>query len=203
MNAAIASQSLEGEFINLRPLRVEDARLTFQWRQGDRANLLNQGAQTIEEQARWIAARPAGEFNFVIETLAHRPIGMVSLVGVDQINRVAEPGRFLIGDELAARGLPAAAEAMKLVYELAFDRLELRRVWGIIAADNRRMIKWQLYMGMTREGCLRRHLSIYGQLQDAVVFGLLAEEYRKVTRPRLNALIAAARMPASRNPQLE
>lgn len=197
MGTAIAPLTLQGEFVTLRPLRAEDARLTFEWRQSDRASLLNQGARTVEDQARWIAARPAGEFNFVIETRAQRPIGMISLIGIDRINRVGEPGRFLIGDESAAKGLPAAAEAMKLVYELAFDQLELRRVWGIIAADNRRMIKWQLYMGMSREGCLRQHLSIHGQLQDAVVFGLLDEDYRRVTRPRLDALIAAARLPVS------
>jgi RimJ/RimL family protein N-acetyltransferase len=189
--------SLNGVYVNLRSLTIEDAELTFRWRQGARAVLLNQGAQTPEQQAGWIASRPSSEYNFVIETRGGRPIGMLSLSGIDRVNRVGEPGRFLIGDEEAAQGIPAAAEAMKLLYELAFDRLDLRRVWGTVASENRRMIKWQTFLGMTREGSLRQHLFINGQYQDAIVFGLLAEEYRRQTLPRLDSLIAAARLPVA------
>jgi hypothetical protein len=88
-------------------------------------------------------------------------------------------------------------EAMKLLYELAFERLGLRRVWGIVASHNRRMVKWQTYLGMTREGCLRQHLFINGQVQDAIAFGLLADDYRRTTLPRLESLIAAARLPVA------
>ncbi len=189
--------TLAGQFVNLRRLTPDDAEMTFAWRQGARAILLNQGAQTIEQQRRWIAGRPASEYNFIIETKQHRPIGMLSLSGVDTVNSVCEPGRFLIGDEPAAAGLPAAAEAMKLLYELAFDTLKLRRVWGVVACENRRMIKWQTFLGMTLEGRLRQHLFINDRLQDAVVFGLLDSEYRRVTLPRLESLIAAARLPVA------
>ena len=195
--------TLAGQFVNLRPLTVADAELTFAWRQSARAILLNQGTQTGEQQARWIASRPPSEHNFVIETKRQQPIGMLSLTAIDSVNRVGEPGRFLIGDEDAAKGLPVAAEAMKLLYQLAFDTLKLRRVWGVVASDNRRMIKWQIYLGMTQEGRLRQHLSIHGRLQDAVVFGLLDSEYRGVTLPRLEALIAAARLPLAPTHQPE
>ncbi|MEQ1804892.1 MAG: GNAT family protein [Burkholderiaceae bacterium] len=197
MDAASNIPTLTGQFVNLRPLTVGDAELTFAWRRSARAVLLNQGAQTAEQQRSWIAKRPASEYNFVIETKRQQPIGMLSLTGIDPVNRVGEPGRFLIGDEEAAKGLPAAAEAMKLLYELAFDSLKLRRVWGVVASDNRRMIKWQIYLGMTQEGRLRQHLRINGSLQDAVVFGLLDSEYRSVTAPRLESLIAAARLPVA------
>ena len=195
--------TLTGQFVNLRPLTVADAELTFAWRQGARAVLLNQGAQTVEQQARWIANRPASEYNFIIETKLQLQIGMLSLTAIDLINRVGEPGRFLIGDEDAAKGLPAAVEAMKLLYQLAFDNLKLRRVWGLVASDNRRMIKWQAYLGMVQEGRLRQHLLIDGRLQDAVAFGLLDSDYRSVTLPRLESLIAAARLPVTPRHQPE
>lgn len=196
MNAVTSpSDTLRGEFVDLRPLRIDDAALTFTWRQSARAALLNKGASTVEQQAQWIATRPPGEFNYIIETKQRHPLGMLSLATIDRVNAHAEPGRFLIGDEAAARGIPAAAEAMKLLYELAFERLRLRRVYGTIAADNVRMIKWQRYLGMTEEGRLRAHYFIGGRIQDAVCFGLLADEYRRVTRPRLDALIVAAQLP--------
>lgn len=185
--------TLSGEFVTLRPLRVEDAELTLAWRRADRAALLNRGAQSVEQQREWIAARPESERNFIIELTGGCPVGMLSLVAIDPVNRHAESARFLIGAEQAVRGVPAAVEAMKLLYELAFEQLELERVWGMVAGDNRLMIKWQRYLGMKEEGRLRRHYFIDGRVQDAVCLGILAEEYRNLARPRMDALIAAGR----------
>ena len=183
----------EGEFVRLRPLAVTDAELTHGWRTAARARFLNGGAATVEEQAAWIAARPDSEHNFVIELRDGTPVGMLSLVDVDRANRRAEPGRFLIGDEPAVQGVPAAVEAMKLLYELAFDELGLVRVCGIVAAENTLMVKWQRFLGMREEGRLRDHLFLDGRFQDAVFLGLLVDDYRTTTLPRMNALIAAAR----------
>jgi diamine N-acetyltransferase len=185
--------TLEGEFVNLRPLVIEDAATTFAWRQGERAKLLNKGADSVEQQSRWIASRPASEYNFIIELKDGRPVGMLALSGIDQGNRHAEPGRFLIGEQEAVQGIPAAVEAMKLLYEFTFERLGMLRVWGTIAADNHLMIKWQKYLGMKEEGRLRRHYFLNGEFQDALIMGLLAEEYRTVSLPRMNALIATSR----------
>ena len=69
--------TLAGQFVDLRALTPDDAELTFAWRQGVRAILLNQGAQTVEQQRRWIAGRPASEYNFIIETKQHRAIGIL------------------------------------------------------------------------------------------------------------------------------
>lgn len=184
---------LRGTYVDLRPLTVEDAAITFAWRTADRARYLTAGAATVEQQAAWIASRPASEYNFVITLKDGRPVGMLSLVGIDRTNRHGEPGRFLIGEEEAVRGLPAAVEAMLLLYELAFDQLGLMRVCGIVAANNPLMVKWQKYLGMKEEGRLRSHLCQDGEFHDAIYLGLLADEYRTVTRPRMQALIRAAR----------
>jgi diamine N-acetyltransferase len=185
--------TLDGEYTRLRPLREDDAELTLGWRRSERAALLNRGDGDLEEQAAWIRSRPASERNFVIELRDGRPVGMLSLVAIDAENRHAESARFLIGDEDAVRGVPVAVEAMKLLYELAFGELGLERVWGIVAAENKLMIKWQRYLGMKEEGRLRRHLVLGGGFQDAVCLGILADEYRDMARPRMEALIAAAR----------
>jgi RimJ/RimL family protein N-acetyltransferase len=193
-----APAALRGEFVSLRPLSEEDAAITLAWRLGERAVLLNRGAATEQEQAAWIRTRPSSEHNFVIELADGRPVGMLSLIGVDRQNRHAESARFLIGDEDAVRGVPAAVEAMKLLYELAFDELGLERVWGLVAAENPRMVKWQRYLGMREEGRLRNHYRLGDHFQDAVCMGILAEEYRGQARPRMEALIAAGRKEQSR-----
>jgi RimJ/RimL family protein N-acetyltransferase len=184
---------LKGEFIDLRPLTPDDAQMTLLWRQSARAVNLNRGAQTVAQQAAWLASRPESEYNFAIDLKNGSSVGMVSVSGIDTIHRHAEPGRFLIGDEDAVRGIPAAVEAMKLVYGLVFDELKLLRVYGSVASDNVLMMKWQKFLGMREEGRLRNHYYINGHFQDAVMFGMLVDEYRNTALPRMNSLIAAGR----------
>ena len=186
-------RELRGDFVTLRPLQVADAELTLGWRRASRARFLNAGAQTVEQQAAWIAGRPDSEFNYVIELTDGRPVGMLSLSGIDPVHRHGAPGRFLIGDEAAVRGVPAAVEAMALLYRLAFDDLGLVRLCGIVVAENTLMTKWQKFLGMREEGVLRNHFFLDGRFQDGVFLGLLVEDYRTTTLPRMNALIAAAR----------
>ena len=188
---------LVGEFINLRPLLAADAALTLAWRKADRARHLNAVNSSLIEQEEWIRSRPASELNFMIEMKNSCPIGMLSLIGVDLVNKHAETSRFLIGNEEAAKGIPAAVEAMKLLYQLAFDQMGLVRVFGTIASGNPLMIKWQKYLGMKEEGRMRSHYFIDEKWQDAVVLGLLADEARTYSIPRMNALIASARLKRS------
>lgn len=191
--------SLTGEFVALRPLTSDDAQLTLAWRQSRRARFLNTGAQTVSEQEAWIAHRPDSERNFIIELADGRPVGMLSLIDIDLVNRRAETSRFLIGDEDAVRGVPAAVEAMKLLYEYAFGELGLIRLYGTVADGNRRMVQWQKYLGMQEEGRLRRHYLLDGEWHDAVCLGLLEHEYLEISLPRMNALIGAARPSAERS----
>lgn len=183
---------LEGKFVDLRPLEPEDAEITLGWRLGPRARLLNAGSQTVDEQRQWICSRPASEFNFVVELTDGRPVGMISLLNVNLVSRHGEPARFLIGEEEAVRGIPAAVEALKLLYQLAFDRLGLQRIYGTVVAENRRMARLHEYLGMRQEGRLRRHLLIEGAFRDVLLYGLLEEEFRAETLPRMEALLSIA-----------
>lgn len=186
-------QSLVGRYVDLRPLTPDDAEITLQWRQSNRARYLNAGAASVEQQANWISSRPSSEHNWIIQLKDGSPIGMLSLVDIDERNSRAETGRFLIGDEEKAKGVPAAVEAMGLVYDFAFNTLNLNRLHGMISADNTLMVKWQKYLGMVEEGRLREHYRTEDGAQDAVVLGILRAEYLSVFIPRARALMAMGR----------
>lgn len=186
-------RKLIGDFVSLRHLHIDDAELTLCWRSSERASMLNAGASNLEGQIEWIKARPANEHNFIIQLTNGIPVGMLSLVGINSVNRHAETARFLIGEEEATRGIPVAVEAMKLIYKFAFDELNLMRLFGTVASGNSLMIKWQKYLGMKEEGRMRNHYFIDGKWQDAIILGLMFDEYRTQSLPRMNALISAAR----------
>ena len=184
---------LVGRYVDLRALSVGDAEQTFRWRSSARAGLLNQGADSVEQQAAWIGRRPASERNYVIVLKSGDAVGMLSLVDIDQHNSRAETGRFLIGEEERVKGVPAAVEAMGLLYDLAFNRLGLSRLYGTVAAANTLMIKWQKFLGMKEEGRLRRHYNIGGEFQDAVCLGILRSEYEADFLPKARVLMTVAK----------
>jgi RimJ/RimL family protein N-acetyltransferase len=192
---------LTGRYVVLRPLQSDDAAITLRWRLSDRATLLNRGASSVEEQSAWIASRPDNERNFVIELRSGEPVGMLSLVNIDKIHRRAEPARFLIGEPDLVRGVPVAVEALKLLYELAFDRLRLHRIHGTVVAENRQMLRLHLYLGMKEEGRLRQHQFIAGRFHDIVCVGMMESEYRTVALPRMSALIRGPDPGQERSPE--
>ena len=184
---------LQGKYVTLRPLGRGDAALTQRWRTSGRAFLLNRGAQTVQQQAEWITSRPfdpTQEMNWVQTlTATGQPVGMLSLCDIDLVHKRAEPGHFLIGEPDAVKGMPVAFEAVSLLYKLAFDTLGLQRLWGPMASGNRQMLQFHKYMGWQEEGRLRRHYCLNGKWHDAILIGLLEEDYRAVTLPKLNKLI--------------
>lgn len=180
---------LAGRYVRLRPISRDDAAMTLAWRLSERAIYLNRGATTISDQLDWIESRPPNEVNFIIELREGRAVGMVSLIGIDLANRRGEPARFLIGEPNAVRGVPAAVEAMLLLYRFAFDCLRLERIHGLVASDNQLMVKWQKFLGMREEGRLRRHYYLQDRFQDAICVGMLREEYLSTALPRMTALI--------------
>lgn len=181
----------EGRWINLRLIKESDASITLKWRLKDRAKFLNSGSSTEKEQANWIKSRPSTEFNYIIELKSGTPVGMLSLIDVDTKNLHAETARFLIGEEDLVKGIPVAVEAMKLLYQVAFDKLKLKRLYGTVASKNKLMIKWQKYLGMKEEGVLRQHYFINNEWQDAIVLGLLDSEYFEDALPKMNRFINA------------
>jgi len=190
---------LRGKFINLRLIQIGDASITFKWRRSNQAKYLNIGANTVEEQQQWIISRPSNELNYIIETKKEIPVGMISLINIDFINKTVEPGRFLIGEKDEIKSIPAAFEALLLIYKLAFKKLKLLRVYGAIAEENINMIKFQKYFGLVEEGRLRKHYYINGHSQDAICFGLLANEFHEVVLVRLDRMINILSKKINRN----
>jgi RimJ/RimL family protein N-acetyltransferase len=182
--------TLVGKYVTLRPIEVTDAEITQKWRTSGRAFLLNPGAQNVVEQAAWIAMRPDTEYDWIMD-VGGSPVGMIALVDIDLRHHRAEAGHFLIGEPEAVQGKPIAAEATRLMYGYAFDVLGLHRVYGILSAENEKMVKWNLTMGMKEEGRLRDHYFLNGHFQDAICLGLFKDEYLTLTMPRLRSLIGS------------
>lgn len=124
----------------------------------------------------WFEAfRGDGSSDGWIVTIDGAPCGWAALTNITAKNKRAEWGWY-IGDP-AARGRGAGRAAQALGLDRAFGQYGLEKVWSEVLADNDIALKAQAGAGFRREGYLRRHVWKDGRFHDAVLLGVLRDEW--------------------------
>ena len=72
------------------------------------------------------------------------------------------------------------SDAMRVLLRLAFDKLNLHRIWLHVYDYNPRAIASYEKCGFKREGVLREQRFYGGKHHDIVVMGILEDEYRAI-----------------------
>jgi ribosomal-protein-alanine N-acetyltransferase len=104
-----------------------------------------------------------------------RVIGTCTLFRIDRVHRRAELGYILRRDHWG-RGF--ASEALTAIIGHAFGALELHRLEADVDPRNTGSIRLIERMGFKREGHLRERYFVAGDIQDSLIYGLLAPEWR-------------------------
>jgi RimJ/RimL family protein N-acetyltransferase len=102
-------------------------------------------------------------------------IGTVTLYRLDLAHRRSELG-FALGSAQWGRGF--ATEAVGAVIAHAFDGRGLHRLEADADPRNDASLHVLEKLGFRREGLARERYQLYGELQDSVLLGLLAPEWR-------------------------
>lgn len=103
-----------------------------------------------------------------------RVIGHATLFKWDEEQRRAEVG-YSIRRDRWGQGL--ATEAVATLIAFAFDRLDIRRLEADAEPRNTASMRVLEKLGFVREGYMRERWEIAGEVQDAVVYGLLRREW--------------------------
>lgn len=113
-------------------------------------------------------------FNLAVE-LKEEPclIGNTSLFFNREHHR-AELG-YWIGKPYWGKGY--CTEAAAAVLEYGFKELKLQRIFAHVFKDNTASVKVLEKIGMTYEGCLRKHIKKHSCFKDESVYSMLAEEF--------------------------
>jgi ribosomal-protein-alanine N-acetyltransferase len=104
----------------------------------------------------------------------HRVIGTCTLSHVDAPNLRAELG-YALGRDHWGKGL--MGEALALLLAFAFRELGLRRLEADVDPRNAASIRSLERLGFRREGYLRERWFVAGEVQDALLYGLLRREW--------------------------
>jgi RimJ/RimL family protein N-acetyltransferase len=135
----------------------------------------------LEAQFDAQAAKPAHERDDIVFAIEVEDgvIGRVILFDADPVSGTIRMG-IAIAQDHQGRGL--GTEAVDLVLGYAFRDLGARKVWLDVLADNGKAIASYRKSGFVEEGRMRAHYWHDGAHHDAVVMGILRDEWER--RPR-------------------
>ncbi|WP_406435445.1 GNAT family N-acetyltransferase [Streptomyces sp. NBC_00631] len=115
----------------------------------------------------------------VVELAGGTLAGSATLWGIDTHNRCAHIGLGLLP---AARGKGYGTDVVAVLCHYGFVVRGLRRLQIETLADNTAMLRAAERNGFAREGVLRSSAWVMGEFLDEVLLGLLAGEWRPVSK---------------------
>jgi len=172
---------LVGPRLDLHPLRPCDARAVFEifgdpkvaeyWSSPAMEDLA-EAVALIDEVQRCFDARLLFQWGLCLRE-TDELIGTCTLCKLDHPNRHAELG-FALNRKYWGQGL--AMEAVALLVDFAFEKLDLHRLEADVDPNNAASLALLEKLGFQREGYLRERWHIHGGVHDAVLLGLLRHE---------------------------
>lgn len=163
--------------IRLRPLRPDDAVVTWKWRNHDivREYFSGHGEEvTLEDEQAWVnrQLQPGNaDVTFCIEDAESGSfVGMTFLKKTDTRNRQAEFA-ILIDPGQAGKGYGTAA--CRATLDKAFSDLQLHRIWLKVRTDNEAAIRLYVACGFGKEGVLRDDHFKKGKFYDQYIMSVL------------------------------
>jgi RimJ/RimL family protein N-acetyltransferase len=119
---------------------------------------------------------------FVVSELNDdRFIGAISLRGIEVQHGHGELGIFMDRDH---QGHGWGSEAQRVLLDYAFGELRLERVSLTVSPSNARAIRSYEKVGFSREAVLRHAYWHHGAWEDAILMGILRDEWLSQNRPR-------------------
>lgn len=105
-------------------------------------------------------------------------IGQIDLIKIDWVNRVGTLGIVIGTTDYLGKGY--GTEAIKLIQEFAFNKLNLHKLDLEVRAYNDRAIKCYKKCGFIEEGRIRENYFIDGKYTDTLFMGILKSEYEAI-----------------------
>lgn len=115
-------------------------------------------------------------YHWFVATLDDRIVGHATLFQWVRDQRRAEIGYSVRKDQWG-RGI--ATEATTALIGFSFDTLGLRRIEADVDPRNDGSIRVLEKLGFEREGYLRERWELQGEIQDAILFGLLQRNWKR------------------------
>jgi RimJ/RimL family protein N-acetyltransferase len=166
--------------IRLRPLEKGDMELKVKWFNDPKVNktlVLNEKLQ-LDKSLEWFdkAVRDDSRRDFIIETKDGEPIGVTGLLEIDRVHGTAQCFCVIGQKRFWGKGIGTLVHSLLL--QLAFDEMNLHKIWALIYTNNQAIIKIIEKLGFKIEGTLREEKYIAGKRIDMFRIGVLRNEFK-------------------------
>ena len=172
---------IEGEKIFLREVRREDVNENYyQWMNDNEITRYTESRYypySMEQLQVFVGSldgKREDVFLAIIGKAGNKHIGNIKLGNIDWIHRRANIGVIIGAKNCWGKGY--ASEAISLLSEYAFKKLNLYKVWAGCYANNIGSIKAFQKAGFKEEGVQKRHYYYDGDYVDVVLLGKFNEE---------------------------
>jgi RimJ/RimL family protein N-acetyltransferase len=115
----------------------------------------------------------------LIELVKGEPVGVLSLMNIDFLNRNVEIGITIGSAEHRSKGL--ASRSLCLALKILFEYFNYHRVWAQILEINQTSLNLFAHIGFRTEGTLRENVYWEGRMVNTVVVSILQHEYNKLS----------------------
>ncbi len=171
----------DGTKVKLRPLERKHLSKCVEWLNDPdvTAHLTLSEPVSMEGEQKWFdnLLRDSSSRIYAIETAEGEHIGNVGLEDINLHSRKAELGIFIGEKRFWGKGY--GTEAIMLALKIAFESMNLNRVYLRVFIDNKRAQACYEKVGFKREGILRQDEFKNGKYIDCPTYSILAEEYFK------------------------
>ena len=135
------------------------------------AGVFPNSKEKMEEYYRNISLSNNNVMLAIIDKISDKHIGNIKLGSINWISRIADIG-IMIGDkEFWHKGF--GTEAIKLLVEYAFHRLNLHKVTAGVIAENKASIKVFEKAGFEIEGRAKSQCFLNGEYCDSLYLGII------------------------------
>lgn len=175
---------LIGKNIVLRSLKIEDIEKATLWRNDLELIKLTQGIRfpkTIEMEKAWFdkILNDISNKNIyfgIDEIVSNEFIGIIQLNNIDYISGTAIWG-FILGERTKQR-TGYGIEAQKLLFNYAFNILNIRKIYSYTIAFNKTTLSWlDKIGGFKEEGRLNKQVYFDGDYHDVVIMAFYKEDF--------------------------
>ena len=145
MGKIIEPEELQGKYVNLREVNVDDAEFILSLRcDPKKSKYLNPTDYNIDKQIEYIKNYLTldNEWYFIIEDKKHKPIGTIRIYGVE--NNCYTSGSWIMKDDAA---LEETMEGTFLLRNYAFNVLGFDKDCFDVRKGNKRVVRWHLGYG--------------------------------------------------------
>jgi len=174
---------LQGEKVYLRPVEREDARLMYDSLSNEELIRMTglQGFFTLAGTESYVdrisGDSSRADFIFCSQE-TDEPLGDVVLNNIDKTNRCSNMRVAMFNQEHYGKGY--GSEAIRLLLDYGFGRLNLHRIELEVYAYNERAIRAYEKLGFKREGIRRDGWFFDHKYHDCISMGILENEYREL-----------------------